>query len=325
MQKILVTGAMGFVGSHLAEALLNAGHTVYGLDLGPKFPRLLDHKNFIFIHDTIKNYPVLKTLVDQVDCVCHLAGIAEPQQYVDSPRKVIDITAVAGLELVEMCRLKNKLIFFTSTSEIYGKNSQIPFKETDDRVLGATTTPRWCYSTSKALIEHYLDACSRAKELDYITVRLFNVYGPRLEGRVVSGFLKQALEGEKITVHGDGEQTRAFTYVDDVIDAFMRLISNPKCYNNVFNIGNPIETSVKQLAEVVQKNCAPDCEIEYVPHSAFYGEGYEDIGRRTPDISKIREFTGWEPTTSLDEGIQRVFAQMREQKEANAVKPSAAE
>lgn len=308
MQKYLITGAMGFIGSHLAEALLESGKTVYGLDLHPKYKHLLEYENFIFVHDTIKNYELLHTLVDQVDCVCHLAGIAEPQQYVDWPRKVMDITAVAGIELVEMCRLKNKLFFFTSTSEIYGKNTQIPFKETDDRVLGATTTPRWCYSTSKAIIEHYLDACGRSKELEYVTVRLFNVYGPRLEGRVVSRFLEQALKGDTLTVHGDGGQTRAFTYIDDVIDGFLKLIHDPSCYNNVFNIGNPVETSVKELAEVIQSTCAPDCAIEYEPHSGFYGEGYEDVGRRVPDITKIREFIGWEPTTSLEDGVKNMYA-----------------
>ena len=316
---------MGFIGSHFSEELLKQGKTVYGLDLSPKVDQLLHYDKFIFVHDTIKNYPLLKTLVNQVDCVCHLAGIAEPEQYVNWPRKVIDITAVAGLELVEMCRLTGKLFFFTSTSEIYGKSTKIPFKETDDRVLGATTMHRWCYSTSKAIIEHYLNACAFAKELDYVTVRLFNVYGPRLEGRVVSKFIEQSLKGQNLSVHGDGSQTRSFTYIDDVIDAFMRIISNRNYHNNIFNIGNPVETTIRELAEIIQKNCNPDCEIKYRPHRDFYGVGYEDIERRIPYISKITALTGWMPTTSLEDGIRKTLAYIHENDCGSVLKTAVAE
>ncbi len=307
MDRFLVTGAMGFVGSHWCEHLLKQGKTVYGIDLGVFCPRLLEYDNFIFAQDTIKNYQLLQTLVNQVDCVCHFAGIAEPSQYVSSPRKVIDITAIVGLNLVEMCRCTDKLFFFTSTSEIYGRCECVPFKEDSDRVLGSTTTKRWCYSSSKAIIEHYLDACAFSKELNHVTVRLFNVYGPRLKGRVVSSFIDSALRGEDLTVHGNGEQTRCFTYIDDMTDAFCRLINNPECHNQIFNVGNPTETTMNELAETVIEVADSRSEIKFQQHEEVYGKSYEDIPRRVPDISKIQQYTGWVPSTDLKNGLKKTI------------------
>ncbi len=314
MQKYLVTGAMGFIGSHWCEHLLKKGKTVYGYDMRPHCPKLMEYDNFIFVHDTIKNYKILEKAVKQVDCVCHLAGIATPYQYVKFPHKVMDIVAVAGIELIEMCRLSGKLFFFTSTSEIYGKSENVPFKEDGDRVLGSTTTKRWCYSTSKALLEHYLDACAHSKEMDNIIVRLFNVYGPRLKGRVAANFLRSALSGEDIVVHGEGEQTRSFTYIDDVIEAFDLLIHNPNCYNQIYNVGSSSETSITELAETINKVGNFTSEIKYMPHHQYYGESYEDIERRVPDISKIKECAGWSPKTSLEEGIAQTIEYMRNNK-----------
>jgi len=308
METFLVTGAMGFVGSHWSEYLLKKGKKVYGIDLGLRAEHLLDYEKFIFVHDTIKNYDILRTLVEQVDCVCHFAGIASPEQYIKYPRKVIDITAVAGVQLIEMCRMREKLFFFTSTSEVYGKNNDVPFKEEDDRVLGATTTPRWCYASAKALLEHYLDACALARELDYLIVRLFNVYGPRLNGRVVSDFVDRAMRGEPLVVHGDGRQTRSFTYIDDVIEAFYQLVSDPACHRNVFNIGNPTESTIVELAETVRRIIAPSIDIEFVPYVDYYGDGYEDIYRRVPDVSKLERHIGWAPATTLEAGIGKMHA-----------------
>ena len=314
MQKYLVTGAMGFIGSHWCEHLLKKGKLVYGIDLAPHYPELIEFDNFTYIQDTIKNYKILEKAVKQVDCVCHLAGIATPEQYVKFPHKVMDITAVAGIELIEMCRLSGKLFFFTSTSEIYGKSKKVPFKEDGDRVLGSTTTKRWCYSTSKALLEHYLDACAYSKELDNVIVRLFNVYGLRLRGRVVANFLQNVLSGEDIVVHGDGKQTRSFTYIEDVIGAFDLLIHDPNCYNQVFNVGNPTETSITELAETINKVGGFTSEIKYAPHHQYYGEGYEDINRRVPDVSKLNKYTGWYPKTSLEEGIAKTIEYMKNNK-----------
>ena len=286
------------------------GKSVYGLDLAPSPSDLLEYENYVFVQDSIKNYDVVRALISQAECICHLAGIATPMQYLTSTRKVIDITAVASLQLIEMARLQEKMIFFTSTSEIYGKSAKLPFREDGDRVLGSTTTARWCYSSSKAVIEHYLDACAVAKELDYITVRLFNVYGPGLQGRVVSRFLEQAKSGESLTIHGSGDQTRCFTYIDDAIEAFLGLLDTDSCRNNVFNVGHTRETSIKQLAEIVKETCNPKCTITMFDHQDFYGKGYEDIDRRVPDTEKIKEHIGWTPTTSLEEGLSRMFAEL---------------
>ncbi len=314
MEKYFVSGAMGFVGSHLCEYLLKKGKTVYGLDLGVWYPKLLEYENFIYVQDTIKDYSVLQTIINKVDCVCHLAGIAEPAQYTNFPRKVIDITAVVGLRVIDMCRFSGKLFFFTSTSEIYGKSTDIPFKEDGPRVLGNTSTKRWCYSTSKAIIEHYLDACAFTKEIDYVSVRLFNVYGPRLKGRVVSNFMESALAGKDILVHGDGHQTRSFSYIDDVIEAFDLLIHDPKCHNNVFNVGNPDETSVIQLADTIKEIAESPSEIRFIEHNAYYGDSYEDIDRRVPDISRIQKFAGWKPHTTLEDGIKKTFKYLQDER-----------
>lgn len=314
MKKYLVTGAMGFVGSHWCEYLLKKGDFVYGIDLAPRYPKLLEYNNFTYIQDTIKDYNLLRTLVNHVDCVCHFAGIANPEQYVSSPRKVIDLTAIAGTQIIDMCRVTGKLFFLTSTSEIYGKSLKVPFKEDDDRVLGSTMTKRWCYSTSKALLEHYLDACGYSKELDYIIVRLFNVYGPRLEGRVVANLFGNIQNNEDLILHGDGAQTRSFTYIDDVTQAFYDLITNKKCYNNVFNIGNPRETSMNELAKIMLKVSKSKSKIKYMKHKHFYGDSYEDINRRVPDISKIRKFIGWEPKISLEDGIAATYQYIKSEK-----------
>jgi len=319
MEKYFVTGAMGFIGSHWCEYLLKKGKAVYGLDLGVHAPHLLDYDKFTFIHDTIKNYDLLKTAIEHTDCICHFAGIAEPHQYTQTPRKVIDVTAVAGIHLIEMCRLSGKLFFFTSTSEVYGKSRDVPFKEDGDRLLGSTTTKRWCYATSKALLEHYLDACAYSKELNHVTVRLFNVYGPRLRNRVVGTFLDDALSGRPLQVHGDGTQTRSFTYVDDVMEAFDLLIHNSNCYNEIFNIGNTTETSIIELANLVKKVGDFDSEIRHIRHADFYGSGYEDIDRRVPNITKINDLVGWKPTTALAEGIAKTLECLRA---GRAVHPS---
>lgn len=303
----LVTGAMGFIGSHWCEYLLRKGKKVIGLDMALHYEKLLEYDNFVFLQDTIKNVEILGAAVSRVDCICHFAGIATPVQYVKTPRKVIDVTAVAGIEFIELCRLSGKLFFFASTSEVYGKNTKIPFKEDADRVLGATTTKRWCYATSKAILEHYLDACAFSKELEYVTVRLFNVYGPRLRGRVVSHFVDAAIKNEDLIVHGDGKQTRCFTFIDDVIDAFDLLIHDPECYNQIFNVGNPKETSIGELATIVKNIGDAQSNIRSIPHLEYYGSGYEDIYRRVPDVSKIKQYTGWEPVTSLEEGIAKTI------------------
>lgn len=315
MDRILVTGGMGFLGSHLTERLLEMGKEVWALDLfePPFADRLRDYDRFHLVVDTIKNPSTLEKLVDRCDAVCHLAAIACPDQYVSHARKTMDIGLRSGLDVVELVRLTGKFLFFTSTSEVYGRNPNVPWKEDDDRVLGSTDVDRWCYSSSKAVLEHYIRACHLDHQLDYVNVRLFNAYGARLRGRVLDRFVTDAIEGRPMTVHGDGSQTRCFTYVADVVDAFVRLIFTPSAHNAVYNVGNPEEVSIRELAETISFIAGRSPELEFVSHEEALGKSYEDIPRRVPDVTRIREAIGWKPTTSLDVGLASTIAYRTEE------------
>ncbi len=313
--RVLVTGGMGFLGTHLCERLLEQGKEVWALDLfEPPFARRLrDFDRFHLVVDTILNRGTLEKLVDKCDAVCHLAAIACPEQYVHQTRKTMDIGLRAGLDVVELVRLTGKFLFFTSTSEVYGRNPNVPWKEDDDRVLGSTEVDRWCYSSSKAVLEHYIRACHLDDQLDFVTVRVFNAYGPRLRERVLDRFVTAALQGRPMTIHGDGSQSRCFTYVDDLIDAFVRLIGTPSAHNTVYNVGNPTETTIAELASTIAAIAGSLPDVEYVPHVEAIGERYEDIQRRVPDVSRIERAIGWRPTTSLEVGLASTIAYRAEE------------
>ncbi len=310
MDRVLVTGGMGFLGSHLCERLLQEGKEVWALDLAePPFSRnLRDYDRFHLVVDTIFNRQTLAKLVDKCDVVCHLAAIACPDQYLTQTRKTMDIGLRAGLEVIDLVRLTGKFLFFTSTSEVYGRNPKVPWSEDDDRVLGSTEVDRWCYSSGKAALEHYLRACHLDHQLDYLTVRVFNAYGPRLRGRVLDRFVDAALNDQPLRVHGDGSQTRCFTFVDDLIDGVLRLLTTPSAHNTVYNVGNPDEITIRDLAERIIGLAGSSSRIEYVPHEVDMGQHYEDIPRRVPDIGRVRRAIGWEPITPLDLGLARALA-----------------
>lgn len=305
MDKVLVTGGMGFLGSHLCERFLKAGKEVWALDLAePLFAeRLGRYPNFHLVVDTIFNRKTLARLVGRCDLICHLAAIASPGAYVTHPRRTMDIGLRAGLDLIDLVRGTGKFLFFTSTSEVYGRNPNVPWSEDDDRVLGSTEVDRWCYSTSKAMLEHYIRGCHLEGELDYLNVRIFNAYGPRLRGRVLDTFVDAALRGEPLRVHGDGTQTRCFTYVDDLVDGIVGLLDTPAAFNTVYNIGNPHEITITELAERVIKVARSTSSIEYVPHEADLGTSYEDIPRRVPNIARVQEAISWAPTVPLTRGL----------------------
>ena len=315
MDRFLITGGMGFLGSHLCERLLEQGKEVWALDLfeAPVAERLRQYDRFNLVVDTILNRPTLEKLVDRCDAVCHLAAIACPDQYVSQTRKTMDIGLRAGLDVIELVRLTGKFLFFTSTSEVYGRNPNVPWKEDDDRVLGSAEVDRWCYATSKAALEHYIRACHLENQLDYVTVRVFNAYGPRLRGRVLDRFVTQAVRGERLTIHGDGAQTRCFTYVDDLIDGFWRLIDTPAAHNTVYNVGNPTETSILDLARTIAALTGQAPRFDFVTHDEAIGASYEDIPRRVPDVSKIAAAVGWRPSTSLEVGLAQTIAHRTEE------------
>jgi UDP-glucose 4-epimerase len=303
-KKYFITGVMGFVGSYWAEDLLKNGHKVVGMDISDKYKKLNEYENFSFYKQSIiNNKKILEKHIKETDYVLHLASIAEPAQYMTDPKKVITIAALASIDIIDLCVKYNKKIFFTSTSEIYGKNNKIPFKEDDDRILGSTTKKRWCYSTSKALVEHYLQASALNTNLDYRIVRLFNVYGPRLEGRVVSYFVKNALENKPLEINGTGRQTRCFTFIDDVIEAFNLILKEPKCKNEIFNVGSDHEISIEDFAKKIISIIDSRSELIKVSYEKQFGNSYEDIERRVPDLHKIKKYINWNAKTSLEKGI----------------------
>ena len=317
--RALITGGAGFIGSHLAEALLDAGHEVEVVDdLSTGSMENIEHlKNrhgFQYVIDSVTNEDLLAEQTDRCDVVFHLAAAVGVKLIVERPVHTIE-TNVHGTEVVLTQANKNsqrkKLVIVASTSEVYGKSTEIPFREDADLRLGATWKHRWAYACSKALDEFLALAYWKEKKLPVIVVRLFNTVGPRQTGQygmVVPNFVKQALAGQPITVFGDGSQSRSFTYVGDVVDALMRLVDEPKAVGEVFNVGNGQEISILGLAEKIKEMTGSQSEIVKVPYDQAYGAGFEDMPRRVPDITKLQKFTGYEPKVQLTEILTRVIA-----------------
>lgn len=305
--KFLVTGGKGFLGSHLSLRLLEEGHEVISYDLyDPKeLNYLKDFKGYTSIVDTVMNESVLNRMVECSDAVFHLAAIAEPEQYVNYPRKTIDINLRASLNIIDRLIATNKMFFYSSTSEVYGKNPDVPFNENSDRLLGPTSINRWCYSTSKSMVEHYCNALHMEGILNFVGVRIFNAYGPRLRGRVLDKFINRFKNNQPLEIHGSGDQKRCYTYISDLIDAIMLLINEPNLFGTFYNVGNPFEEySVSDLASLFCKAVGnPDYPISYIDRDS-YGKSYEDPDRRIPDVTKITNVINWEPKVSLNEGLK---------------------
>ncbi len=308
--RILITGGAGFLGSYLCESLIRDGNEVTALDLaGPERVKdLLGHKKFTFIQGSVLDKKLLKEEVGKSDLIFHFAAIANPQTYVLKPLTTLEIDLRATLDILELAAAKSIKVVFASTSEIYGRNPNVPWKEDDERVLGSTKINRWCYATAKAAGEHYCYAYRQQKGLPFVIVRFFNVYGPREDdpgtGRVIPIFLKQFLTKEKISVHGDGKQTRSFAYIDDVTKGILAVSLSKKAEYMSFNIGSKRETTILELAQIMKKMGRFESEIAFIPHVEVFGESYEDIPRRVPNVDRIKEITGWKATTSLEEGLK---------------------
>jgi len=317
--RALITGGAGFIGSHLADLLLGQGHEVFVLDnlsTGSidNIAHLKGHKRFHYTIDTVSNEPVLAELVDRADVVFHLAAAVGVMLIVEQPVHTIE-TNVRGTEVVlTHANKKKKLVVIASTSEVYGKNTAVPFSEEADLVLGPTTKHRWAYACSKAIDEFLALAYWKEKKLPVIIVRLFNTVGPRQTGRygmVIPTFVRQALAGQPITVFGDGTQTRSFTYVGDVVDALAKLVREPTAVGRVFNVGNASEISIRELAERVKTLAGSTSEIVTIPYDQAYEAGFEDMPRRVPDTSRIHDLIGYEPKVQLDETIEKVIDYFR--------------
>ena len=317
--KFLVTGGAGFIGSHLAERLLADGHAVHVIDdlstgSASNVDPLRSRPGFGLTVDTIFNEALLAAEIDRCDAVFHLAAAVGVRLIVEAPVRTIE-TNVHGTELVLRHASRRRTpVMLASTSEVYGKGVRVPFSETSDLLLGSPRQHRWAYACSKALDEFLGLAYWKERQLPVTVVRLFNTVGPRQTGRygmVVPTLVRQALAGEPLTVFGDGTQTRSFADVGDVVRALVGLAGEPRAVGDVFNVGNPEETSILTLARRVLEATGSRSQIATVPYDEAYETGFEDLPRRVPDIAKIRALTGWTPTVGLTDILARVVAHER--------------
>jgi UDP-glucose 4-epimerase len=317
--RSLITGGAGFVGSHLAQELLRRDEEVYILDdLSTGSIENIEHlkpnTHFHYTLDSVHNEPVLAELIDRCDVVYHLAAAVGVKLIVESPVNTIE-TNVHGTEVVlKLANKKKKKVLITSTSEVYGKSTAVPFNEEQDLVLGATTKGRWSYACSKAIDEFLGIAYWHEKKLPVVIVRLFNTVGPRQTGRygmVIPNFVGQALMNQPITVYGDGNQSRAFGYVGDVVKALADLAQHPAAIGEVFNIGNTEEITMNDLAYLIKQMTSSESEIIHIPYDRAYEKGFEDMPRRVPDISKVQGLIGYQPRLNLKDILMEIIAVTR--------------
>jgi UDP-glucose 4-epimerase len=310
--RILITGGTGFVGSHLAEAFLDRGDRVDVLDIGSmmKVKHLMEREGFTLYPESIFNQEMLDSLVMKADLIYHLAAVVGVEHYVADPYAVLNVNVNGTQSVLQTAHKYGKKVVFASTSEVYGRNPKVPWAEDDDRVLGSTRIDRWCYSTSKAVGEHFCWAYAK-KGLSVVVTRYFNAYGPRLDavdvGRVITIFMGQVLRNEPVTVIGDGSQTRCFTYISDTIRATVEAGLNPAAESEIVNIGNDRETTILELAETMIRISGATSQVKLVKKEDVYGESYEDIQRRVPDITKMKTLLKVSPEVGLDEGLKHTI------------------
>lgn len=326
--RYLITGGAGFIGSHLSDHLLSQGHEVVVIDdlsTGSiqNISHLKAHRGFRYVVDSVMNRGLLAELIDEVDAVFHLAAAVGVKLIVESPVRTIE-TNVRATELVLECaNKKKKKVLITSTSEVYGKTADVPFREDGDLLLGPTSKGRWSYACSKMLDEFLGLAYWNERKCPVVIVRLFNTVGPRQTGRygmVLPTFVRQALAGQPITVYGPGTQSRCFGYVGDIVEALAKLIEQPKAVGEVFNLGSSEEVSIQTLAELVRQRTCSNSPITKVPYAEAYQEGFEDMPRRVPDLTKAGKLIGFCHSRSLNEIVDSVIAYHRQ----GATAPAAA-
>jgi UDP-glucose 4-epimerase len=313
--KYLITGGAGFIGSHLAEELLRQGNEVFVVDdlsTGSieNIRHLKTHDRFHYVVESCANVQLMAELVDTCDKIFHLAAAVGVKLIVESPVRTIETNVHLTEVMLKLANKKKRPILVASTSEVYGKSEQLPFKEDGDLVLGATNKGRWSYACSKAIDEFLAIAYWKERRLPTVIVRLFNTVGPRQTGQygmVIPNFVRQALAQQPITVFGDGKQSRCFTHVADVVRALIGLMETEQSFGQVYNIGSGNEISIDALAKQVREMCKSSSEITYIPYAKAYEEGFEDMPRRIPDVSKIRSLISWEPTIDLNKILTDVI------------------
>ena len=317
--RILVTGGAGFIGSHLCEQLVIDGHTVTAIDnfstgQSSNLEKLKSFKSFNLVEGSILDTQILTPLINNADYVFHLAAAVGVFNIVNNPLASL-LTNIRGTEnILEIAQASNTPVFLTSSSEVYGKNVSDSLKESDDRVLGSPLTLRWSYSEAKAIDESLAYAYFVEKQLETRVVRFFNTVGPRqlgAYGMVFPRFVKSAIDNEPITIYGDGTQTRCFAHVYDVIDAVIAIAFAQNTIGKVVNIGNDFEISINDLAKRIIQETGSVSEIVYVPYLEAYGEGFEDMERRVPNIDLIRELVGWQPKRDLSTMIADISSEMQ--------------
>lgn len=312
---MFITGGAGFIGSYLAEELLGRGYSVASVDnlsTGKleNIAHLRENPAFQFEVGDITDEKLMDKYISEADRVFHLAAAVGVKLIIERPVETIE-TNIMGTEIIyKLCNRHKKKVLVASTSEVYGKNESIPFKETDDSVYGPTTKSRWSYACSKAIDEFLGLAYYREKKLPIVLVRLFNTIGPRQTGRygmVAPTFVQQALLGHPLTVYGSGKQARCFANVKDVVWAIAELSEKPEAEGQVFNIGTDELVSIEKLAELTKQLCGSNSEIQYIPYDEAYEEGFEDMEQRMPDISKINKLIGYKPKINLEQTISEII------------------
>jgi UDP-glucose 4-epimerase len=328
--KALITGGAGFIGSHLGERLLAEGEEVWVLDdlsTGAlrNVAHLADDPRFHFVEGSVLDGTVVEELVGQVDVVFHLAAAVGVRRIMEQPRRSIEINLRGTEQVLAAAAPTRRRVLIASTSEVYGKNNWAPLREEDDSILGSTHITRWLYAITKAADECLALAYARECGLPTVVLRLFNTIGPRQTGQygmVVPRFVEQALDGTPITVYGDGNQTRCFTYVGDVVTAMRVLATHPTATGEIFNVGQQREVRIEALAYLVRDLAGSESPVIRVPYACSYGTGFEDMLRRVPDTGKLQRLTGFTAQVPLEEALVQIIASMRHERVQRRTSPS---
>ncbi|MCI2429079.1 GDP-mannose 4,6-dehydratase [Candidatus Acetothermia bacterium] len=316
MARALITGGAGFIGSHLAEALLARSDEIQIIDdlsTGSieNIEHLKSHPRFSYVIDTVMNRLLMAELIDRADMIFHLAAAVGVRLIVEHPVHTLEANIKPTELILELAARKKKPVLLCSTSEVYGKLDKLSFNEEDDLVLGPTSRSRWCYAASKIIDEFLAKAYFKERGLPTVILRIFNTIGPRQTGRygmVVPRFVRQALAVEPLTIYGDGNQRRSFSWVGDVVNAMIELIHRSGAYGEVFNVGHVQEISIRDLAALIKEKTKSKSEIVFIPYDRAYETGFEDMPRRLPDLSKIQRLIGYRPSLNLPEMVDRIIA-----------------